>query len=151
MTTYNPGTGTELFVAGDFTTAGGAATDHFASWNGSRWRTWNGGPPSRFENAMADDTSPANVFLFAGFAGAQSHTHTRTWDDNGWTLVSASGAAGSRTGAMMTFDSLRNRMVLYGGRLGSFSSSTAVWDGTTWTALPSAVVQPDRYYSQIVY
>lgn len=60
-----------------------------------------------------------------------------------WNLVSASGPAG-RSDHGMVFDTLRNRCVLFGGRLASGArvSDTWEWDGTTWSQVSNIGPSP---------
>lgn len=151
MTVYDDGSGPELYIGGDFTLAGGSPTDRIASWNGARWRTWSGGPNSRTEVALAYDAANEVAVLFGGLGGGtQGDTWTR--GAGGWRQAATGGAAGNRYGAMMTYDSLRERVVLYGVHSGSgYTGSTAYWNGSTWTAVPAPHPEPWRYFSQIAY
>lgn len=60
---------------------------------------------------------------------------TQAWDGNAWSVI-ASGANKPRAigGFLMTYDTARDRVVLFGGATQSFAlNETWEFDGTTWT------------------
>jgi hypothetical protein len=94
------------------------------------------GPSVRSDHAMVSMGS-AGILLFGGkVTGADSSVLGDTWLWNGsqWTQLAATGPA-PRGGHSMAFDSVRQRVVLFGG----FGANSAVlsdlweWDGTGWT------------------
>ncbi len=152
MTVHDDGGGPELFVAGDFTAAGGNQADHIASWNGSRWRTWSGGPATRVRYAVAYDGATHETLLFGGttdggFGGRQSDTWS--WNGADWARR-AIGGPSARWDNAMVFDSLRARVLMFGGRPG-VADATWSWNGAAWTPVPANRPTDDRYAFQLVY
>jgi hypothetical protein len=89
---------------------------------------------------MAYDAKRGRMVLFGGFKGGASATiFDETWEYNGtaWTLASPTLSPPGRESAMMTFDTSRGKMILFGGAssTGTLLQDTWEYDGTTWTDL----------------
>ncbi|MFU8802305.1 MAG: LamG-like jellyroll fold domain-containing protein, partial [Bradymonadaceae bacterium] len=111
-------------------------------WDGASWtRVATTGPPARNRHAMAYDAARGRVVLFGGLVN-----DTRvddTWEFDGvtatWTRRSPATAPIPRHFHAMTYDTVQERVLLYGGRFGVFqnnrSGETWEWNGTTetWT------------------
>ncbi|MBK8974785.1 MAG: hypothetical protein IPM29_02560 [Planctomycetes bacterium] len=55
------------------------------------------------------------------------------WDGNDWTQLAATVPSGERTNHGMTYDAVRDRLVVHGGRdTHGFLVDTWEWDGVTW-------------------
>jgi hypothetical protein len=81
--------------------------------------------------------------LFGGADASEVRGDTWEWDGNKWTQVSVAGP-GPRTFPAMTYDSLRRRVVLFGGNRvlfgrnleeNKFLDDTWEWDGQRWTQI----------------
>lgn len=94
--------------------------------------------PKRWEFAMSYDSRRGVIVMngggsFVGVPGNPNNHHIGgTYEYNGstWTLRTMSGPA-ARHGQGMTYDSARDRTILFGGKhdvLGTWE-----WDGSTWT------------------
>jgi hypothetical protein len=142
---YQPTLKTSLLVGGR--DSSGLASDIW-EWDGATatWarRTPSGATPSQpFGSATAWDSDRQRVVLFGGWSGSYAGTdNNQTWE---W----AGGAAGTwtnrtpavvkippRYNATMAYDSVRKKMVVYGG----IDNQTWEWDGAaqTWTQGPAA-------------
>ncbi|MBI4872143.1 MAG: hypothetical protein HY814_11315 [Candidatus Riflebacteria bacterium] len=158
---------------------GGLGSNGLASdtweWNGSRWveRTPLPGapnPPPRTGHAMACDQSRGEVVLFGGVGmdstgGAQSIGgqwvlgDTWVWDGRGWMRRSPSAAPSRRYSAAMTYDTSRQRVLLFGGTQyeGSITGETSLndtweWSGSNWEArTPLSTSPPKRYGHSLTY
>src|SRR5690606_33781315 len=99
-------------------------------------------PSPRFHFAMAYDASRKRCVLFGGalWGTPNSRADTWEWDGTQWLQVTpVSGGPPARRDHAMTYDSVRRRVLLFGG---SDAGSTLFddlwsWDGSVWTRLPS--------------
>lgn len=93
---------------------------------------------SRRGAACAYDPVRGETVIFGGDDGRHLD---ETWVWNGSTLQRRFPAAqpSARAEATLVFDSIRNRLVLFGGSSATASyTDTWAWDGTTWTVIPTA-------------
>ena len=115
------------------------------SWNGTTWASVaTTGPAPRTRHAIAYDAARDRIVLFGGYTGVSiSGTtlggDTWEWDGTTWTQMTTTVAPSPRAGATLTYDPLRQRVVLFGGTDYPLSSGTFddwwEWDGTTWTRI----------------
>ena len=101
-----------LVLFGGNDTQGAEAGDTW-EWDGEKWtqRTVFGPPASA--NASLVFTG-AECMLFGGFHGGAPQRQTWTWDGTHWTARQDIGP-GARTAHAAAFDSVRQRVVLFGG------------------------------------
>jgi hypothetical protein len=125
-------------------------------WGGTSWAklTPAVAPSARFQSALAFDAARARALLFGGFSAPYSGaglSDTWEWDGTNWLQQTASTSPPGRGNHAIAFDSVRGRMVLFGGQptaTGSYLvtgpiGDTWEWDGTTWTELnPAAGPSP---------
>jgi len=86
---------------------------------------------------MAYDATRHQTVLFAGNASGQPLNDTWAWNGELWTQSEDIGPS-ARTGPALAFDSIRERVVLFGGLAGdgsTFFADTWEWDGTEWTQM----------------
>ncbi len=138
-----------LCAGGNFTTAGGNAAQHIASWDGVSWQPIGSG----FDDVVgvihewdADGPGPAPSTLIAGgaFLAAGVHPARRIaqWDGAEWTEVAPGVSAavlalctwdpdgiGSAPGLLVVGGSFEQ--LILGARLNRIAS----WDGATWAPL----------------
>ena len=114
---------------------------------------------ARRGHAMAYDEARHATILFGGWGtedGSAAGDRASTWSWNGtsWSRVATSGPS-ARHDASMVYDASRQRVVLYGGRSGSFPNEVLLtdtweWNGTVWSRVadtgPSA-----RAHQHIAY
>jgi hypothetical protein len=64
-----------------------------------------------------------------------------------WTQLFPANSPAARTLAQVAFDSLLNRVVLFGGNqtLDTFYDDTWVYDGSTWTQINPVTTPENRY------
>jgi formylglycine-generating enzyme required for sulfatase activity len=126
-----------LFAGGSFTTAGGAAANYIARWDGMTWSTLGSGMDVPYVGSFAFDGS-GNIIAGGNFttAGGVTVNHVARWDGMTWSSL-GSGTNGGIS--CLAFDSSGN---LYAG--GSFTTAggtaannIAKWDGMTWSPLGS--------------
>ncbi len=122
------------------------------SLNGQTW-TYDGtnwtqlapptSPSARFGAQMVYDIARGVSVLYGGLASSISipPPNNDTWEFNGttWTQATPIGNAGNRYNYGACYDSVRSRMVIYGGAstqlLTTPNSQTWEYQGTTWTQI----------------
>jgi hypothetical protein len=96
------------------------------------------GPTARAFVGTAYDAARHRVVLFGGIAGAGTgplFNDTWAWNGELWTELQDIGPS-ARAGHALGFDSIRERVVLFGGTAGSTPpTDTWEWDGTEWTQM----------------
>jgi hypothetical protein len=106
-------------------------------WDGSHWTQVSDiGPPDRGSHGMAYDGARKRTILFGGISLADesaAHGDTWMWDGENWTQLSDGGPS-PRSGAPLAYDSIRQRIVLFGGMTpnGAVLSDTWEFDGEAW-------------------
>ncbi len=141
------GEGDELYVAGNFTMAGGVFARRIARWNGSSWRPLAGGGLDGPVTALAvfDDGSGAGPALIAAgnfsTAGVTPADNIARWDGSSWSALSSGTDLGIQ--ALATFDDGSGPALFAGGEFtdagGVAANHIARWDGSSWSALSSGV------------
>lgn len=125
------------------------ASDETWTLNAKRWvqRFPAHRPSGRSVHSMVYDAKDDLVYLFGGRVEAteddgqlQFLNDTWQWDGTDWTEVPTASAPGARIYAGMAYDSVRDRVVLFGGEALSSDgvTSTAIhdtweFDGANWT------------------
>ena len=120
---FDDGTGSALYVGGDFTLAGGIAAIRVAKWNGSEWSAVGTGLPQAVLNFEVFDygTGP-RLYAISG-------TTLYRWSDGQWTLVP--GVPSTIGSALASYDYGE------GARLYFMKQWNMVeWDGATAKTLP---------------
>lgn len=108
------------------------------AWNGTSWtQIAMGGPTPRSNASMAFDASRQRVVLFGGegqWLGNGAHL-ADTWEWNGSYWFNHFGISGppARRAASMAYDSVRQRIVMFGGFTGSGALADMwEWNGSAW-------------------
>ncbi len=111
-------------------------------WNGTSWtqRTTAHTPPARFRAAASFDASRGVMVVYGGSlqpAAGSPVVYNDLWEYDGvdWTQRTIAGPTpGTRFGAAMTFDTVRNISVLWGGLTDSQQfNDTWEYNGSAWT------------------
>jgi len=138
------------------TDVGGSPFNDTWEWDGRAWtQVADIGPSGRWFSGMTYDDSRQRLVLFGGnVLVAQSYRiNGDTWEWNGteWTQVADIGPA-PRSGCALTYDTIRQRAVLFGGSGGGnkYFDDTWEWNGTEWTQIADAG-PPYRSYPAMVF
>jgi hypothetical protein len=105
-------------------------------WDGINWTQMptSTAPYARFVASMAFDSQRGKTVMFAGDHiqpyGLGDTNDTWEWDGAQWTRDWTSAAPAIRAGQTMSFDSRRDRMVMFGGNNAAMSPATLY--GDTW-------------------
>ena len=128
--------GTDVYVGGTFTMAGGASASHIARWNGTRWSALGTGLNSA---ALAIAMMGTDVYAGGGFdtAGGIRVNHIARWNGTSWS------AAGFGVGGVVIALAVDGSDVYAGGLFsfagGSSAQDIARWNGSSWSALGSGL------------
>ncbi len=126
IATHDDGTGLSLYVAGDFTVAGGQSASGIARWDGTAWRAVGTGLSTNTQCLFTYDSGTTHRLL-AGTTGG-----LRQWDGASWQTM------GTMTGSFRSFavfDAGSGPRLYACGTLsipGVGSGGLAVWNGTSW-------------------
>ena len=116
-------------------------------WDGSTWRLQQPAlrPSARMNHSMVYDAARRCVVMHGGDDGTTQENgfgDTWTWDGASWTLLHQLPVNDRYTESALAYDELRQRVVLFGGRiilwflgqpLVSYGDVTREWDGSSWT------------------
>lgn len=107
-------------------------------------------PPVRGWSAMAFDAARQQVVLHGGYNNTELGD-TWLWDGLTWTAP-VGAAMPTRRFHGLAYDEARQRVVLYGGQsAGTYPTTTATWNGTSWTAATTAVHPGGRSKHAMAY
>ena len=108
-------------------------------WDGAAWtqHTPAHTPWGRRFAGMAWHPGRQRVLLYGGGEGSSTSSlfpDFWEWDGTDWTMLAASIPPGERARHGMVYDSVRERLVVHGGRdTRSARTDTWEWDGVSWT------------------
>jgi hypothetical protein len=142
--------GSDLYVGGDFTTAGGNPANCIAKWDGTSWTTLGSGMSGNDPHGTHVSTlavSGSNVYAGGNFtnAGGVAANSIAKWDGTSWTpLGSGFGGSGPYGGNPSVGALAISGSNLYAGGVftnagGNPANFIAKWDGSSWSALGSGV------------
>jgi cysteine-rich repeat protein len=124
-----------------------------------RWSQLDLPMPGLAQTAMAYDSARRRIVLFGGVVETDtsyaSAGGTYEWDGVRWHTITTDTAPATRNHAMLAYDPIRKRTVLFGGDLGQQYSAvlgdTWEWNGTSWTVRSPAHQPPARGGGAMVY
>ena len=140
LTVFNDGTGSALYVGGNFNVAGDVfPVNSIAKWNGTSWAPLGGGlggvvsAAPRALTGFDDGTGPA---LYAGghftFADGAPANHIAKWDGTAWAPLGS--GMNDAVLALAVFDDGTGQALYAGGFFtmagGAPANHVAKWDGT---------------------
>ena len=137
----------KVVLFGGWTPRRGTIFGETWEWDGAEWtQVATTGPEPRGLCGMAYDSARGKVVLFGGIDSGPAFGDTWEWDGAEWTRVAAEGVEtpAARVVTTMVYDSVRGRVVLYGGHIGPSQpdipgfEDTWEWDGTRWTEIPTS-------------
>jgi hypothetical protein len=129
--------GANLYVGGDFTTAGGVAANRIARWDGATWSALGSGMNNTVYALAWDGT---NLYAGGAFntAGGGTVNRIASWDGATWSALS--GGTNNTVRALAwsgTTLYVGGSFSAVGGMGGVTAKGVARWNGTTWGALGS--------------
>ena len=146
LAVYDDGSGPALFVAGSFTTAGGATANRIAKWKGGSWSAV-GSPTNGFEleaYALVVHNDGGGAALYAGgaftTAGGVSANRIAKWNGAIWSPLGSGATSSVR--ALAVFNDGGGAALYAGGEFTSIggvsANRIAKWNGAAWSVLGSA-------------
>ncbi|MFU8829855.1 MAG: hypothetical protein ACNA8P_10550, partial [Phycisphaerales bacterium] len=92
LVVHDDGSGTALYVGGQFTLAGGTPASRIAKWDGSEWSPVGTGTGSRVRTmTLFDDGSGAAIYIGGHFTGNGAGSiwlpHVAKWDGSDWAAL----------------------------------------------------------------
>jgi hypothetical protein len=128
--------GSNLYVGGDFTTAGGNAATNIARWNGSSWSGVGSGTDG---SVLALAVSGEELYVAGAFtnAGGVPANYVAKWDGNSWSALSSGMDHWVNALAVSGRDLFAGGVFRTAG--GDTADYLAKWDGNSWSALGSGM------------
>ncbi|HNG29262.1 MAG TPA: FG-GAP-like repeat-containing protein, partial [Blastocatellia bacterium] len=131
--------GSDLYVAGNFSKAGGSEANRIARWNGSTWSPLGNttGSVNRPVYAVAVNGTDVYVGGEFDFAGGVAANNIAKWNGSAWS------ALGSGLNSAVKALVVSGTNVYAGGHFttagGNSANRVARWNGSTWSALGSGI------------
>ena len=119
-------TSSEVFVGGDFTTAGGVAVNNIAKWSGSAWTDVGGGFNDEV-SCIYVSAGTGSVYAGGKFSLSGTTTMNHISKLNGTTWTALGSGISSTVNAIM-----ENNSILYAGT-DALSAPVKKFDGSTWS------------------
>jgi hypothetical protein len=113
-------------------------------------------PSAREASAMAYDSARGKTVMFGGLESIQAtvpYQDTWEWDGISWTQAHPLTSPSGRGFHSMAYDSLRHRIVLFGGLASTMAAGAETWeyDGVTWQRATPPVSPAPRISSAMVF
>ncbi|MBL7744249.1 MAG: hypothetical protein JNN00_12300 [Chitinophagaceae bacterium] len=104
--------------------------------DGQKWDSIPVGPVNpgpRISAGYTYDSKRGLLLIFGGISGKETKSDTWSWNGKEWKQLATNGPA-ARTMGYLAYDKKRDRVVLFGGRLGwpNDANDTWEWDGIEW-------------------
>ncbi|WP_165768421.1 T9SS type A sorting domain-containing protein [Hymenobacter amundsenii] len=140
--------GSDMYVGGRFTQAGGVASNNIAKWDGENWSSLGTGPANGihgvpYEEVHALAVRGSDMYVGGQFtqAGGVAANNIAKWDGTGWSSL-GTGPAGRVIDAVHAV-AISGAALYVGGRFtqigGVVANNAAEWDGTSWSSLGMGV------------
>jgi uncharacterized repeat protein (TIGR01451 family) len=145
-----------VVMFGGFSSPGNLLNDTW-TWDGTSWTQMSPSisPPSRINHSMTYDAAHGVIVLFGGDAsdGVTHYSDTWFWDGANWTQQFPVISPPARSGNSLSFDSVNNNVVLFGGQGAGavLLNDTWIWNGTAWTQESPVTVPPARWLHATVF
>lgn len=150
-----------IYVSGQFSTAGNTRANNIAKWDGKMWHALGEGLGSQPEQIAADEKGVYAVGTYLRKAGDIDVAGLARWDNasKSWKIlgngtgVIIQGEYGSQEGHLYSV-AAANGKIYVGGKFthidGVAANSIAVWDGSKWSALGGGIMNYDQFENKLV-
>ncbi len=141
LAVYDDGTGSALYVGGEFDFVGGVMAANIARWDGTAWSALDDGTDDLVESMVVyDDGLGEDLYIGGEFDfvdGSILSPHIASWDGTSWSTVGL--GTDDDVEALGVFDDGTGEVLIAGGEFntagGAPADYIASWDGTTWAPL----------------
>lgn len=148
--------GSDIYIAGNFTSIGGVNAAYVARWDGSAWHALGSGVNGNVI-ALATDGN-GNLYVGGTFtqAGGEPARHVAKWDGASWSTLSDITGSGDGVNGNVTAIAVGNSRVYVGGAFTEAgqqaATSVASWNWTTgdWEPVGGGVRNEGFQYGGIV-
>jgi hypothetical protein len=143
--------GTDIYVGGVFTNAGGTMVNNIARWDGNNWSALGSGVSGvGFSGPSVNALAISGTNLYAGgsfsTAGGISARSVAKWDGNNWSAL-GDGVGSIFSAGTVNALAIRGNDVYVGGSFGHVgadfggvtANNVAKWNGTNWSALADGI------------
>lgn len=137
----------DVYVGGNFETAGGITVNNIARWDGSAWHALGSGTGGTFHDVYAIAISGNDVYIGGQFetAGGYPRNNVARWNGSSWLGL------GGGTDDAVTAIVIDGSNVYIGGEFETVTDGSgdhtvghvAVWNGSAWNTLGGGVGDPD--------
>ena len=141
--------GSNVYVGGLFTSAGGSPASRVARWDGSAWNTLGTGAAEGVNNSVGALAISSTGTLYVGGqftqAGGATANYIASWDGSSWgTLAGGVGGTGFRNIQALGIGPADQLYASgYFTTIGGVSAAYAAqWNGTAWSALGTGMSSP---------
>lgn len=147
LKTFDDGTGNALYVAGDFSTAGGVPASGIARWDGTNWSALGDGLCCESVSALTTFDDGSGLALYAGgnfeSSGTNSIRGVARWNPSSatWSALGVGLAIGRTSGALTLYGGTfaGSPTLFVGGEFalagGVSAQNLARWNGSAWSAI----------------
>lgn len=130
--------GTDVYVGGNLSAAGGVPANFIAKWDGAAWSALGEGTNG---TVLSFAVSGSDVYVggFFGFAGPGAANNIAKWDGTNWSALGEGvpGGLGVETIAILGSDVYAGGNFLFPS--GNFPNWLAKWNGSSWSAVGSGI------------
>ena len=154
--------GTDVYVGGFFTTAGGVTVNNIARWNGSAWSALGSGTNKGVTSLKASGTDLYVGGAFTSVNGLATN-HLAKWNGSAWSAVSGIEQMTYQLMGSSTVSNLSHvKSIDISGSdvyiCGTFAkvngitvNNVAKWNGSTWSAMGNGAPKVGSVYGQTMY
>jgi len=136
--------GSDLYVCGYFTQAGGVAASRIAKWNGTTWSSVGGSNIAGYAKALA--VIGTDLYVGGDFSavGGIAASNIAKWDGAAWTALGAGISGPNGTYPDVNALAAAGGQLYAAGRFGTAgglaAQNIAKWDGTAWSAMGTGLI-----------
>jgi hypothetical protein len=153
---FDDGSGPALYVAGDFSSAGGFPADRIARWDGTSWSAVGAGLSGSnlgvYALAVFDDGTGPALYATGRFdsSGGVALSDIARWDGTSWSDVG--GGVFSTGTSLAVFDDGTGPALYIGGvtQAGAITSTGVLrWDGTSYSGVEGGILPIGTYSLEV--
>jgi hypothetical protein len=150
LTVFDDGSGSALYVGGEFTQAGANPAGRVARWDGVSWSSVGSGMTLGSVRQLESFDDGTGAKLYAGglfwLEQGSGSTFIASWDGTSWSPLAA-GGVNDTVEALFSYQNGSERSLYAGasypqGKGTSDGTRIARWDGSSWSTLGEGIAGP---------